>query len=169
LAQFYPKRPFEIVRFFWWFLYQRADELDLRMDGAKRKQMLGVATLRYWYLYFKNAVDSGAKFVETSGPLHMESIERQRKAQGVYPSKVDDKPMGRLLRLRSDERRIDGKTIARWRNDMAATGSPPFVKEDGSFALRSQEEFDAIAEYCMRSAAPRMWRRVQRRCQRNSE
>jgi hypothetical protein len=39
---------FEIVRFFWWFLYQYADELDPKVGRARRKAMLGVATWRYW-------------------------------------------------------------------------------------------------------------------------
>jgi len=37
--------PFEIIRFFWWFLYKRADDLDPKVGKDKRKQMLGVTTL----------------------------------------------------------------------------------------------------------------------------
>jgi len=132
LARFYPKRPFEIVRFFWWFLYQFADELDPKVGRAKREAMMGAATWRYYYLRFEAAAESGAQFKEISGPLHMETIERQRKAYGARPAKIDNKPMGRLLRLGSSEKPMAGDTIRRWRERRAEAGAPPLMKEDGS-------------------------------------
>ena len=129
---FIQSAPFEKVRFFWWFLYQYADELDPKVGRAKRKAMLGVATWRYWHLRFKAAADRGAKFVEISGPLHVETIERQRKAYGARPAKIDNKPMGRLLRLGSSEKPMAGDTIRRWRERRAEAGAPPLMKEDGS-------------------------------------
>ena len=165
---FIQSAPFEIVQFFWWFLYQHADELDPKVGRANRKAMMGAATLRYYYLRFEAAAESGAQFKEISGPLHMETIEKQRKADGARPAKIDNKPMGRILRLRSSEKPIAGDTIRRWRERRAKAGAPPLMKEDGSFHLESQDDFDAFAEYFMRIADPRAWDRLQRRRQQNS-
>jgi Sigma-70 region 2 len=63
--------PFEVVRFFWWFLYQFADELDPEVGKAKRVRMLGVATTRYWLLRFEDATAKGAKLIDISGPQHL--------------------------------------------------------------------------------------------------
>ena len=130
--------------------------------------MLGAATWRYWHLSFEVATKSGAQFKEISGPLHMDTIEKQRKADGARPAKLDNKPMGRVLRLRSSEKPIAGDTIRRWRERRAKAGAPPLMKEDGSFLLESQEDFDAFAEDLMRIADPRAWNRLQRRRQQNS-
>ena len=130
--------------------------------------MLGAATLRYYELRFRVAADSGAQFKEISGPLHMETIEKQRKADGARPARLDNKPLGRILRLRSNEKPIAGDTIRRWRERRAEAGAPPLMKEDGSFLLESQEDFDAFAEYLLQIADPRAWRRIQRRRQQNS-
>jgi hypothetical protein len=159
---------FELVRFFWWFLYQYADELDPKVGRAKRLNMMGAATWRYYELRFEAAAKSGAQFKEISGPLHMDTIEKQRKADGVLPARMDNKPMGRLLRFRSGEKPIAGDTIRRWRELRAEAGPPPLMKEDGSFRLESQEDFDAFAEDLLRIADPRAWRRLQRRRQQNS-
>ncbi len=124
---------FKVVRFFWWFLYQFADQLDPRIGRTKRRKLLGVVTRRYWYLVFKAAADEGVKPVDISGPQHMESIERGRRAARILPAKVDDAPMGEKLGK-------NGKTITRWRKDMVEAGAPPLVEEDGSFTLKSQED-----------------------------
>jgi sigma-70-like protein len=158
---------FKVVRFFWGFLYQFADELDSKI-GDKRLAMLYITTTRYWYLVFKHlAQRKTPQPVDISGPQHMEIIERRRKALGVRPAKVDDKQMGRMLR--PDKKPIDGKTIARWREDMAEAGPPPFMREDGLFTLKSQEEWDAFTEYFLRINDPRAGRRLQRRRQQDSQ
>jgi RNA polymerase sigma factor (sigma-70 family) len=159
---------FEVVRFFWWFLYQFADELDPEVGWAKRVRMLGVATTRYWLLRFEDAAAKGAKLINISGPQHLEITERGRKAAKAYPAKLDDKPAGRLL-SEDKKKPIDGKTIARWRNDMREAGVPPLIKEDGSFTLKSQEDYDAWNEYFLKIAHPRVWRRLRRRRQRDSQ
>jgi Sigma-70 region 2 len=153
---------FKVVRFFWWFLYQFADELDPRIGRTKRRKMLGVATRRYWYLVFKAAADEGVKPVDISGPQHMEIIERGRRAAGILPAKVDDAPMGENLGK-------NGKTITRWRKDMVEAGAPPVMEEDGSFTLKSQEDWDTVNEYFQKIADPRGWRRAQKRRQQDSE
>lgn len=162
---------FRSVRFFWWFLHKHADELDLKVGRVRRKRrkaMLGAATWRYYELIFKEAQESDAQFKEISGPLHMDTIEKQRKADGVRPARMDNKPMGRLLRFRSGEKPIAGDTIRRWRELRAEAGPPPLMREDGSFRLESQEDFDAFAEDLLRIADPRAWHRLQRRRQQNS-
>jgi len=153
---FIQSAPFEVVWFFWWFPYQFADVLDPKVGRAKRENMTGVATTRYFVLRLDQLIREGAQFSEISGPAHMESIERQRKAEQQYPAKIDDKPMGRALGK-------DGKTIARWRKDGAGAGPWPSMKEDGSFTLKSQDEMDAFTEHAMRLADPRAFRRLQRR------
>ncbi len=153
---------FKVVRFFWWFLYQFADELDPKV-GDKRLAMLYFATTRYWYLVFKHLDQRKTpQPVDISGPQHMEIIERGRKTLGMRPTKVDDKPMGRMLGK-------DGETIARWRKGMVEAGPPPFMKEDGSFTLKNQDEWDVFTEYFVRIADPRAGRRLQRRRQQDSQ
>ena len=80
--------PFEVVRFFWWFLYQFADDLDPKVGKAKRVRMLGVANTRYWLLRFEDAAAKGAKLIDISGPQHLEIIERGRKAAKAYPREI---------------------------------------------------------------------------------
>jgi len=110
----------KVVRFFWWFLYQAADELDLKVGRSKRIKMLGIATRRYWYLLFKAAADQGRKTVDISGPLYMEVIDRRRRAAGLLPAKVDDRVLGKVIaRLLGRQKPIDGKTIGRWRRRLA--------------------------------------------------
>jgi hypothetical protein len=88
----------------------------------------------------------------------MEIIERRRKAMGKLPAKVDDRLLGRVFGK-------DGKTIARWRRDTKELGVPPTMKEDGSFALKSPEDWEEWLEYSVRTGAPGTWQRLQRRQQ----
>jgi hypothetical protein len=75
----------------------------------------------------------------------MEIVERGRKAFGVLPSKIDNRPLGRMLGK-------DGKTVARWREDMMKVGAPPLMREDGSFTLKSHRRLDLVAD-----AEPSWW------------
>jgi len=159
---------FEIVRFFWWFLYQCGDDLDPKVGKAKRVNMMGEATIRYWTLRFEDAVAKGVELIDVSGPQHLEIIERGRKAAKVYPSKLDEKPAGRLL-SKDKKKPIDGKTIARWRKAMREAGAPPLMKEDGSFTLKGQEDYDTWNEYFLKISHPRVWRRLQRRGRQDSQ
>ena len=150
-----------IVRFFWGFLHQYADVVASEIGEGKRQAMLAVTTTRYWELRFARAVDSGAPLRDISGPQHMEIIERGRKASGHLPSKVDDRPLGRMFGK-------DGKTVARWRADMKEVGAPPLMREDGSFSLQSQDDWDEWVDYWSRVAEPQSWARLQKRLQREA-
>jgi Sigma-70 region 2 len=150
-----------IVRFFWGFLHRFADVVASEIGEDKRKAMLAVTTMRYWQLRFARAVDSGAPLRDISGPQHMEIIERGRKASGHLPSKVDDRPLGRMFGK-------DGKTVARWRTTLKEAGAPPLMREDGSFSLQSQDDWDEWVDYWMRVAEPQSWDRLQKRLQREA-
>jgi hypothetical protein len=92
----------------------------------------------------------------------MEIIERGRKAHGHLPSKIDDRAIGRMFGK-------DGKTVARWRKDMEKVGATPLMGEDGSFTLKSQEDWDEWVDYWLRIAEPQSWDREQKRLHRESE
>ena len=121
---------------------------------------------RYWWIRFRvfekiadNVLSPPAtKLVVVSGPQKMEIVERRRRAMGKLPARVDDRAMGRVF----DK---DGKTIARWRRDTTEFGVPPTMKDDGSFALKSPEDWEEWFEYSVRIGAPGTWRRLQRRQQ----
>jgi len=142
---------FEVVRFFWWFLYQAADELDLNVGRNKRIKMLGIATRRHWYLLFKAAADQGRNTVDISGPLYMEIIERIRRAAGLLPAKVDDRVLGKVIaRLLGRQKPIDGKTIGRWRRRLAEAR-----------VRSSTVDWNSITD-------PRLGRRIERRRRQDS-
>jgi Sigma-70 region 2 len=143
---------FEVVRFFWWVLYQYADELDfLKVGRSKRIKKLGVATRRHWHLVFMAATDQGRKLVNISGPLYMEIIERGRRADGLLPAKVDDQVLGKVIApWLGREKPIDGKTIGRWRRRIAKARDRP-----------STVDWNSITD-------PRLGRRIERRRRQNS-
>jgi RNA polymerase sigma factor (sigma-70 family) len=152
---------FDIVRFFWGFLHQFADEVAPEIGEEKHRKMLEVATYRYWDLVLSRAAQSKVPLRDISGPLHMEHMERVRKASGLLPAKIDDRAMGRMLGK-------DGKTIARWRKDMEEVGAPPPIREDGSFTLRGQQDWDEWLDYWFRIAEPQPWSRLQKRREREA-
>jgi RNA polymerase sigma factor (sigma-70 family) len=142
---------FKVVRFFWWFLYQFADELDLKVGRSKRIKMLGVATRRHWYLLFKAAADQGRKTVDISGPLYMEIMERRRRTAGLLPAKVDDRLLGKVIaRWLGRQKPIDGKTIGRWRRRLAEAR-----------VRSSTVDWNSITD-------PRLGRRIERRRRQDS-
>jgi hypothetical protein len=153
---------FETVRFFWGFLHQYAALVTPEIGERKHLQMLSVAAWQYWHRVFSRAAQTSAPFHDISGPQHMESIERGRKAYGPLPSKIDDRPLGRMFGKH-------GKTVARWRKDMEEVGAPPLMREDGSFTIMSQEDWDKWADYWFRIAEPQSWDRLQKRFEREAE
>jgi hypothetical protein len=153
---------FEVVRFLWGFLHQNADVIAPEIGRDKHEAMLAVTTTRYWHLVFSRMAQSGTSFRDISGPQHAESMERGRKAHGILPSKIDDRPLGRLLGK-------DGQTVARWRKVTKKVGVPPLMRDDGSFTLETQVDWDAWMDYWSRIAEPQFWNRLQQRLQREAE
>jgi hypothetical protein len=82
------------------------------MDANRTSLLRELGEGRYWNIrlrvFEKHAVNlfsrPGAKLVEVSGPQKMEIIERERKAVGKLPVRVDNRVLGRTFSK-------DGNTI----------------------------------------------------------
>src|ERR687896_980974 len=49
---------------------------------------------------------------------------------------------------------VSDKTITAWEERIEEAGPPPLLKEDGSFTLKSQQDWDKWVEYWTRIADP---------------
>jgi hypothetical protein len=133
-------------------------QVEVKQLPSKYRKMLVIAVEEHWGNVFGAAEKAGASFTNISGPQHMAILQRRHKIRNPSAKPLSARKLSKALG-------VSDKTITAWEERIEEAGPPPLLKEDGSFTLKSQQDWDKWVEYWTRIADPISWRRLQRRQQ----
>jgi hypothetical protein len=133
-------------------------QVEVKQLPRKYQRMLVIAVEEHWKNVFGAAAKVGASFTQISGPQHMAILQRRHKVHNPSAKPLSARKLSKALR-------VSDKTITAWEERIKEAGPPPLLKEDGSFTLKSQQDWDAWVDYWTRIADPISWRRLHRRQQ----
>jgi hypothetical protein len=133
-------------------------QAEFKQLPRKYQNMLVMAVEEHWKNVFGAAAKAGASFTSISGPQHMTILQRRHNVHNPSAKPLSARKLSKALG-------VSDKTITAWEERIEEAGPPPLLKEDGSFTLKSQQDWDTWVDYWTRIADPISWRRLHRRQQ----
>jgi RNA polymerase sigma factor (sigma-70 family) len=146
----------EAATFLRTYLWQNKGEFSGKMGKKRYWKILGPLNTKYWIHVLEGASRQDKEFVTVSGPQQMVILQRKHKVRNPLAPPISKRQLAKVLG-------VSDKTIAEWEKRIEKAGAPPpMLNPDGTYRLNTQEEHDQWADYWLRIADPRGWRRLQR-------